>query len=88
MAYDRRSTHRDVAEPPRSAMAGATATGVDSLSPDLRAGWLCFQRGTERRRFAPIPRNWHGLPESVLRVMLDVATPVAQTSDRAAHEPG
>jgi hypothetical protein len=46
------------------------------LARNLADGWLCFQAGNDRRRFAPIPRNWRELPETVLRVMLDVSDAV------------
>ena len=46
------------------------------LDSELEQGWLCFQRGSERRRFAPIPVKWFELPDGVLRVMLDIASPV------------
>ncbi|MDB4875687.1 MAG: hypothetical protein JWM41_2133 [Gemmatimonadetes bacterium] len=76
-AYDRRTPARPV---------GATApTGptdpVPMLASELEQGWLCFQAGTERRRFAPIPPQWTELPDGVLRVMLDIAAPVAPSID-------
>ena len=52
-------------------------TAILSLDPMLENGWLCFQAGPERRRFAPIPPDWWELPDRVLRVMLDIANPVA-----------
>jgi hypothetical protein len=51
----------------------ATPTPV---SVELMSGWLCFQSGSDRRRFYPIPPQWHDLPDGVLRVILDVADPV------------
>jgi len=45
----------------------------------LQNGWLCFQAGFERRRFAPIPPDWSELPDGVLRVMLEIANPVITT---------
>jgi hypothetical protein len=64
VVYDRRSGSR-------------VATPLDpDLDPELEEGWLCFQSGAERRRFAPIPPKWVELPDAVLRVMLDIAFPV------------
>jgi hypothetical protein len=96
IAYDRRNTMRDEAadpapaddpvdERPRSPMLV-----TPMLSAELEHGWLCFQSGSERRRFAPIPPNWPELPDGVLRVMLDVASPVgtpAQGTPQAAAPP-
>jgi hypothetical protein len=48
------------------------------VSHELVNGWLCFQAGDDRRRFAPIPPSWHEFPDGVLRVILDV-------SDRVRH---
>jgi hypothetical protein len=70
--YDRRSSGRpqaDLSEMP------------PALQPELEQGWLCFQRNTERRRFAPIPLSWADLPDAVLRVMLDIASPVQSLSN-------
>ena len=65
--YDRRSSGRG--QPDREERP-------PSLQPELEHGWLCFQHNTERRRFAPIPPGWGDLPDGVLRVMLDIASPV------------
>ena len=65
--YDRRASSRAHDDAPRSLTA--------SVYPELREGWLCFQSATEKRRFAPIPPDWYDLPDAVLRVMLEVATP-------------
>lgn len=72
--YDRRAESR---EPPPSAVIDPIKPTLDPL---LEEGWLCFQAGTERRRFAPIPPAWVELPDAVLRVMLDIANPVAVRS--------
>lgn len=72
-AYDRRSGTRG--EPPP-----ADGPAV-MLHAELKHGWLCFQTGSERRRFAPIPAGWFELSEAVLLVMLDVARPVAMWAD-------
>lgn len=72
--YDRRHARRGDATdspPPASPL----------LDPDLEAGWLCFQSGGDRRRFAPIPPQWSELPDGVLRVMVDIATVVGPGID-------
>ena len=40
------------------------------------AGWLCFQRGAEKRRLAPIPARWAELPDAALADLLARAEPV------------
>ena len=69
--YDRRSASRPHEDAPRLPTV--------SVYPELREGWLCFQSVTEKRRFAPIPPDWYDLPDGVLRVMLEVATPAPAT---------
>lgn len=69
--YDRRADARAAQQ-----AAGESAADVPMLDSELEEGWLCFQSGAERRRFAPIPLKWHELPDAVLRVMLDIASPV------------
>jgi hypothetical protein len=51
-----------------------------SISADsgLIHGWLCFDRGGERRRFAPIPKNWEGLSEQDLSKLWERATRAAR----------
>jgi hypothetical protein len=74
--YDRRSPIRSDA---------AMGQSPPMLHAELEHGWLCFQTGQERRRFAPIPPGWFELPDGVLRVMLGVARPVALTKDPNSH---
>jgi len=71
-SYDRRRGERAADDSVRPGL---------SLQPELEAGWLCFQTGSERRRFAPIPPGWFDLPEPVLRVMLETAAPVQSAAD-------
>jgi len=71
-SYDRRGADRESSssEAPLSTLP---------LDPMLQNGWLCFQAGVERRRFAPSPPDWWELPDGVLRVMLEIANPVITT---------
>jgi hypothetical protein len=42
--------------------------------PDsLQKGWLAFQSGKERRRLAPIPRDWDEMTDSELLELLHQA---------------
>jgi hypothetical protein len=84
-SYDRRSMGRDSTTPASAAPVAWTPANVEALHPDLRSGWLCFQSNLGRRRFAPIPARWQELPENVLRVMLDVATPVARAGSAGSQ---
>lgn len=76
--YDRRAASRGHDDAPRPLTA--------SVYPELREGWLCFQSASEKRRFAPIPPNWHDLPDAVLRVMLEVAA-TAPAADHTLPRP-
>lgn len=70
-SYDRRNLERAGADDASPAERSAL------VDPLLEDGWLCFQTGNMRRRFAPIPPAWFELPDAVLRVMVDIASPVA-----------
>jgi hypothetical protein len=72
---------RDIPSRPMTDVNGRSDTAV---AHNLTDGWLCFQAGRERRRFAPIPWHWDELPDGVLRVMLDVSDTVTRAPD--AHE--
>src|SRR3982074_1292635 len=39
---------------------------TERMPEAFRAGWLCFQSSTERRRLAPIPLGWQGWEERAL----------------------
>jgi rubredoxin len=80
--YDRRTGERTDNE------SGASlADRPPMLSAELEQGWLCFQCGADRRRFAPIPPNWPELPDGVLRVMLEVANPVSTPATGTRQSP-
>jgi hypothetical protein len=54
---------------------------------EFRDGWLTFDDGTERRRFAPVPDGWPGFTDERLGLLLRVAQSssgqvVAQSSGR------
>lgn len=46
------------------------------LPRELADGWLCFDCGTEKRRLAPLPANWHERPDEELRFWCRAAVPV------------
>jgi len=78
-SYDRRSTTPTTGVPH---IDGTSRRSERVVNPELQQGWLCFQSGIEKRRFTPIPKNWHELPDSVLRVMLSAATPAPHADGR------
>lgn len=50
-----------------------------SSDPELSRGWLCFDRGKERRRFAPIPEHWERLSDQDLSQIWAAAKPVEES---------
>ncbi|HEX2202364.1 MAG TPA: hypothetical protein VHG91_03660 [Longimicrobium sp.] len=49
---------------------------LKTTSPDLAAGWLCFENDGDKRRLANPPAGWHDLPDTELVVLLGTATAV------------
>lgn len=45
---------------------GSEGRALERVPVEFRAGWLCFQSETERRRLAPIPRDWAEWDERAL----------------------
>jgi hypothetical protein len=67
---ERRMSGEYPAAPPRDA-ATTERREVRLLVPSaLQQGWLAFQTGNERRRLAPIPRNWTTLDDDALLALL------------------
>jgi hypothetical protein len=46
------------------------------VDPSLAEGWLCFERGGQRRRLSPIPDDWDVLPDAELARLWELAQPV------------
>lgn len=53
-----------------------------ALTPRLAGGWLAFESGVMRRRLAPIPSEWHLLPEDRLRELWRAAEPLPHRKRR------
>jgi hypothetical protein len=49
-----------------------------SVDSSLIHGWLCFDKPGERRRLAPIPKNWEGLSEQDLSKLWERAKRAAR----------
>lgn len=52
------------------------SVGRQSPLAPVREGWLCFERGEERRRLSPIPDGWPACSESELERYREAARPV------------
>ena len=48
------------------------------MTPGLESGWLCFERGEEKRRLTPIPRGWDDAPDAELELLFESARPVTR----------
>ena len=57
----------------RRALARAPLMGTD-----YGTGWLCFESGEERRRHAPVPRDWASWDEARLETCCHAATRVVR----------
>lgn len=100
--YDRRASRRS----PDDALAAEAldrredderrlSVGRQSGLAPVREGWLCFERGEERRRLSPIPESWASRSDAELEQLREVArevrprparTPPA-SSNTAMNEP-
>ena len=74
----------------RRAVASAEQSSADRRDTDRRLGvggvaralasnsdgWLCFERGTDRRRLSPIPGDWSRCPDEALESYCRRAQPV------------
>jgi hypothetical protein len=43
------------------------------LPPEFQSGWLCFERGHDKRRLAPVPDDWEFCDEQRLETYLEAA---------------
>ena len=53
-----------------------TVGGRSLLASGVNAGWLCFERGVDRRRLTPIPDNWQRCSDVELEDYCRSARPV------------
>ena len=49
-----------------------------AVPPALEQGWLSFECGTTRRRYAPIPPNWQAMTPGELQELCRRGWPVAE----------
>ena len=53
-----------------------TVGGRSALASGVSEGWLCFERGVDRRRLMPIPENWQQCTDKELEMYCQSARPV------------
>ena len=74
---DRRTPdHEDSSFDRREADRRVTIGGQSSLASHVSQGWLCFERGVDRRRLVPIPADWEQCSDEQLEVYCAQAKPV------------
>lgn len=58
-----------------------------ALSPDFEGGWLTFEAGDDRRRYAPIPPQWTEFSDERLELLCRAAKQATtrQTPPRGAQ---
>jgi hypothetical protein len=50
--------------------------GVTTLPDELAEGWLCFESGSGKRRFYPVPPEWETLADDKLEILCRAAVAV------------
>ncbi len=73
---DRRSKPEDRRDTDRRLTVG----GRSLLASGVADGWLCFERGVERRRLCPIPAGWSRCTDAQLDAYCHSARPVRRDS--------
>jgi hypothetical protein len=53
-----------------------TIGGQSMLASQAHEGWLCFERGVDRRRLTPIPTDWEQCTDQELETYCSQAKPV------------
>lgn len=53
-----------------------TVGGRSPLASGINEGWLCFERGVDRRRLTPIPNDWQRCSDRELEEYCQSARPV------------
>jgi hypothetical protein len=73
---DRRLTPEDRRDADRRLTVGWRSP----LASRVAEGWLCFERGTDRRRLSPIPADWSRCTDAQLDAYCHSARPVHRDS--------
>ena len=74
--YDRRSNPEDAEPDRRGSDDRRLSVGRVSRLASGAAGWLCFERGEDRRRLTPVPQDWIKCSDEELEQYRDSARPV------------
>ena len=74
--YDRRSSEESTEPDRRSDDRRLSVGRVSRLANSAAASWLAFERGDERRRLTPIPKNWMRSSDEEMEKYRDAARPV------------
>jgi hypothetical protein len=74
--YDRRSNPETVEPDRRSDDRRLSVGRVSRLANAATEGWLCFERGEDRRRLTPLPKNWARCSDEQLEKYRESAQPV------------
>lgn len=85
--FDRRSPDeaRSDVEDRRDLDRRLTVGGRSLLASSVSDGWLCFERGADRRRLCPIPENWNRLSDAELEAHCQSARPVRRVSENSVQ---
>lgn len=78
--YDRRSGELELADIERRDGDRRLTVGGRTSIVTPGAGWLCFERGSERRRLSPIPRDWSQCDDAQLEAYCRSARAVRPSS--------
>ena len=79
--YDRRSSTEVVDPERRSNDDRRVSVGRLSRLTNGTGGWLCFERGDDRRRLMPIPDDWERCSDQQLEQYRELARPVPALPD-------
>ena len=74
--YDRRANTEAIEPERRSSDDRRLSVGRVSRLANGTGGWLCFERGEDRRRLSPIPENWERSTDQQFEEYRNSARPV------------
>jgi hypothetical protein len=60
---------------------------LESLPEGYRAGWLCFESASEKRRLISPPSDWEDLPTEALNRLLGDAVQVRRSATPIVQQP-
>ena len=85
--YDRRlldHAEEELSDERRDADRRLTVGGASAVAG--AQGWLCFERGDQRRRLSPIPLNWNRATDAELEAFCVAARPVRSSTGVSASD--